>query len=142
MAGLFDPTPLTVQQLNGQNPTVFSWKNADGQTRIAAANPLVSQRSVVDNTWHHVAFVANAKGQALYLDGMLQGTSQPLNHDTLHLDLDHVRHDPHRPADRDAEGRRPDPRVDLGGRIPGLHLRGLGGGPASLAQPDDDVQRR
>jgi hypothetical protein len=83
VAGLFDPTHLTVQQLQGQNPTVFSWKDADGQTQIAAANPLVSQSSVVDNTWHHVAFVANAKGQALYLDGMLQGTGQPLNHDSF-----------------------------------------------------------
>src|SRR5262249_22312392 len=81
VAGLFDSTPLTVQQIQGHNPTVFSWQDADDLTRIAAANPLVSQASVVDNTWHHVAFVANAKGQSLYLDGMLQGTSQPLTHD-------------------------------------------------------------
>src|SRR5262245_18753732 len=58
VAGLFDSTPLTVQQIQGHNPTVFSWQDADDLTRIAAANPLVSQASVVDNTWHHVAFVA------------------------------------------------------------------------------------
>lgn len=81
VAGLFDPTPLTIQQLQGDNPTILSWQNASGQTRISAANPLVSQTSVMDNTWHHVAFVATAQGQALYLDGLLQGSSRPLNRD-------------------------------------------------------------
>lgn len=81
VAGLFDSTPLTMQPINDENPTVFQWKDDLGRTGIGAPNPLRSQASVLDNTWHHVAFVADAQGQSLYLDGALQGTSRPLYHD-------------------------------------------------------------
>src|SRR5262249_31799230 len=44
--------------------------------------PLVCQVGVLDNTWHHVALVYSAQSEALYLDGILQGMSQPQYHQT------------------------------------------------------------
>ena len=76
VAGLFDQTALSVHP--NQNP--LSWKDADGQIQVGAAHPLVSQVGVLDNTWHHVALVFSAQSESLYLDGLLQGTSQPQYH--------------------------------------------------------------
>ena len=76
VAGLFDQTSLSV--VPHQYP--LSWKDADGQTQIGAANPLVSQVGVLDNTWHHVALVVSPQSETLYLDGLLQGMSQPQYH--------------------------------------------------------------
>ncbi len=78
VAGLFDTTQLPVQN----NMTVLSWQAANGlqggesksgYAQVGAANPIVSQMSVVDNTWHHVAFVVTGTSESLYLDGMLEG---------------------------------------------------------------------
>ena len=87
VAGFFDGTALTPNA--GQ--TVFNWTPSSGAAggdpkttdyQVGAANPIVSQASVVDNTWHHVALVVQnqvGQGQAsqgqelLYLDGQLVG---------------------------------------------------------------------
>jgi FG-GAP-like repeat/Domain of unknown function (DUF4214)/Putative Ig domain len=77
VAGLFDQTALSV--VPHRNP--LSWKaTTDGPTQIGAAHPLVSQVGVLDNTWHHVALVFSAQSESLYLDGLLQGTSEPQYH--------------------------------------------------------------
>jgi hypothetical protein len=78
VAGLFDRTALSV--IPYQSP--LSWIDASGQTQIGATHPLVSQVGVLDNTWHHVALVFSAQSEALYVDGLLQGTSQPQYHQT------------------------------------------------------------
>ena len=73
VAGLFDGTSLPF--ITGQ--TILSWTGSGGAVQIGAANPVVSQMSVIDNTWHHLAFVVSGQSEALYLDGMLQGVIQP-----------------------------------------------------------------
>ena len=78
VAGLFDGTSLPFN--TGQTP--LSWTNSDGAVQIGAANPVVSQVSVVDNTWHHLAFVVSGQSETLYLDGMLQGVIQPAGNST------------------------------------------------------------
>ncbi len=81
VAGLFDGTKVT------PNPyqTVFNWTpsgdavGGDPATvayQVGAARPLVSQSPVLDNTWHHVAFVVEGQTETLYLDGLLQGQIQ------------------------------------------------------------------
>jgi hypothetical protein len=76
VAGLFDETALSI--IPNQSP--LSWKDAAGETHIGAAHPLTSQLAVVDNTWHHAALVVSAQSESLYLDGMLQGTSEARYH--------------------------------------------------------------
>ncbi|WP_422923361.1 hypothetical protein [Singulisphaera sp. PoT] len=82
MAGLFDQTSLAINE----GDTVLNWTPAAGQVggttkagqaQVGAANPIVSQGGVVDNTWHQVAFVVTGETQALYLDGLLQGEISP-----------------------------------------------------------------
>lgn len=79
VAGLFDPTPLNVVPYQ----TLLSWVPpatgpATPATQVGAAHPLVSQTTVLDGTWHHVALVATDQAQFLYLDGVLQGGLEPL----------------------------------------------------------------
>jgi len=78
VAGLFDQTALSI--IPNQSP--LSWQDSSGQTQVGAANPVVSQVGVLDGTWHHVALVFSGQSEALYLDGLLQGVSQPLYHQT------------------------------------------------------------
>jgi len=85
VSGLFDGTSLAPNA----GETILNWNPPDsakgpfggdpgqGPYQIGAASPLISQMSVVDNTWHHLAFVVSNKSEALYLDGVLQGEIQP-----------------------------------------------------------------
>ncbi len=78
-AGLFDGTSLAPN--SGQ--TVLNWDAPVGGgssqmiQQVGASNPVVSQVTVADNTWHHLSFVVSGQSEALYLDGLLQGQFQP-----------------------------------------------------------------
>ena len=73
-AGLFDSTQITL--LSPQQNLIAS-QDANGVVTVGALNALRSPLSVVDNQWHHAAFVVQpgANGvQSLYLDGRLAAT--------------------------------------------------------------------
>lgn len=81
VAGLYDPTPSSLT--SGQtilSPVLPSVGPASNGPAIGAAYPMTSANQVIDGNWHHVAFVASASSQSLYLDGMLVGMSTPQYH--------------------------------------------------------------
>ena len=57
------------------NQTILVSQNVTGVASIGSPLSISSQGSIIDNTWHHVAFVANSTSQALFVDGLLQGAS-------------------------------------------------------------------
>ena len=84
VAGLFDGTMLTPNPYD----TVFNWTPsgdavggdpATGPDQVGAPRPLISRSPVLDNTWHHVSFVAQGQTETLYLDGLLEGQVQGYN---------------------------------------------------------------
>lgn len=81
VAGLYDSTPVSLT--SGQtilSPVLPSVGPASNGPAIGAAYPMTSANQVIDGNWHHVAFVADASSQSLYLDGMLVGMSTPQYH--------------------------------------------------------------
>ena len=81
VAGLFNGTPLPLNSgqtvLNwtpSRRPSLSAATRAQTAYQVGASNPVVSQVAVVDNTWHHLAFVVSGRSEALYVDGLLQGT--------------------------------------------------------------------
>jgi hypothetical protein len=73
-AGLYGPGPLTPLK---ENYTILTTQSASGEAQIGSPLAITSQVTVVDSTWHHIAFVANTEGQVLYVDGLLQGARAP-----------------------------------------------------------------
>lgn len=71
VAGLYGPGGIDAIA----NETILSSTGPLGNTAIGSPLAITSQNSIIDNTWHHVAFVANATQQALYVDGLLQGVA-------------------------------------------------------------------
>ena len=81
VAGLYDNTPMSIVPgetiLSSYLPNVGPATNSPV---IGAAYPIISSTQVIDGSWHHVALVASASSESLYLDGMLVGTSVPQYH--------------------------------------------------------------
>ena len=73
--GLYGPGAVTPAS-NGAF-TILTSTGAGGANFIGSPLAITSQVSVVDNNWHHIAFVANQSGQQLYVDGLLQGIIAP-----------------------------------------------------------------
>jgi hypothetical protein len=69
--GLYGPGNISATA----NQTILSSAGVLGNTEIGSPLSISSQTGIIDNTWHQVAFVANQTSQALYVDGILQGTS-------------------------------------------------------------------
>lgn len=81
VGGLYDNTPMSIVPgetiLSSYLPNVGPATNSPV---IGAAYPITSSTQVIDGSWHHVALVASASSESLYLDGMLVGTSVPQYH--------------------------------------------------------------
>ena len=69
--GLYGPEAINATA----NRTILASDGVTGEPAIGSPLAISSLGSIIDNTWHHVAFVATSTRQALYVDGLLQGAS-------------------------------------------------------------------
>lgn len=56
------------------NGRITAWYNRDAANRVATVQD-PGDPAIADDTWHHIAFVAEASGARLYLDGALIKTA-------------------------------------------------------------------
>lgn len=76
--GFYDQTPQALNLIDeggsqGVLTSPVSLVSASGEVFVGAPNPIVSQLSVLDASWHQASLVVQGETQWLYLDGLLQG---------------------------------------------------------------------